>query len=156
MQPNRILFSALTKKNKRVKVQILKDFPRFNLMQGEVAQVKPTVMINYLHRGDGARYIMDEARDVDVGLYEQFKVRRQQVKDEALKLEQERKLQREQQRMREEQEAKLQLKKVELGEQQVVLQRKRRKDTKWNKDITVEDIKIPGLTLNETKTQNNQ
>lgn len=141
------MLSALTKKYKRVKVQILKDFPRFKLAKGEIAQVKPTVMINYLHRGNGAKYIMDDTKDINIELYEEFKKRRQMLKDEQLKLEQEEREQMEHQR-KETEEAKLRIQ-AEKDKRKKDIHNAKEQIKKWNKKITVEDVKIPGLKLDE-------
>ena len=50
----------------------MKDFPRFHLYKGEVARVKPSLMVNYLHYGNGARYVLSEDQ-VDQGLLEYSK-----------------------------------------------------------------------------------
>lgn len=55
------LYSALSKRTHRVKVQLLKDFPKFQLYKGEVALVKPSLMRNFLHNGNGARYILQDS-----------------------------------------------------------------------------------------------
>ena len=70
--PTSVCLSALSKRTKRVQVQLLKDFPRFHLYKGEVARVKPSLMVNYLHYGNGARYILSEDQ-VDQGLLEYSK-----------------------------------------------------------------------------------
>ncbi|SCW00339.1 LAFE_0C02014g1_1 [Lachancea fermentati] len=57
-------YSALSKRTNKVKVQILKDFPQFQLYKGQVTRVSPSLMRNYLHIGNGARYILSES-DVD-------------------------------------------------------------------------------------------
>ncbi|AET37850.1 mitochondrial 54S ribosomal protein bL9m MRPL50 Ecym_2097 [Eremothecium cymbalariae DBVPG len=59
-KPSLRVCSALTKRNNRVKVQLLKDFPRFQLYKGEVANVKPSLMRNFLHNNNGARYILKD------------------------------------------------------------------------------------------------
>ncbi|AMD21467.1 HER188Cp [Eremothecium sinecaudum] len=63
-KPTISLCSALSKRTKRVKVQILRDFPRLRLFKGEVKDVKPSLMINYLHYENGARYIHKDS-DID-------------------------------------------------------------------------------------------
>ncbi|SCU89134.1 LADA_0E13850g1_1 [Lachancea dasiensis] len=60
-------YSALSKRTNKVKVQLLKDFPKFQLYEGQVATVSPSLMRNYLHRGNGARYILKDA-DIDTQL----------------------------------------------------------------------------------------
>ncbi|SCU78045.1 LANO_0A01926g1_1 [Lachancea nothofagi CBS 11611] len=57
-------YSALSKRTNKVKVQLLKDFPQFQLYKGQVASVSPSLMRNYLHWGNGARYIKEET-DID-------------------------------------------------------------------------------------------
>ncbi|CAR21290.1 mitochondrial 54S ribosomal protein bL9m MRPL50 [Lachancea thermotolerans CBS 6340] len=60
-------YSALSKRSKKVKVQLLKDFPQFQLYKGQVTQVSPSLMRNYLHLSNGARYILHE-EEIDEGL----------------------------------------------------------------------------------------
>nr|5MRC_G Chain G, bL9m [Saccharomyces cerevisiae]5MRE_G Chain G, bL9m [Saccharomyces cerevisiae]5MRF_G Chain G, bL9m [Saccharomyces cerevisiae] len=64
--------SALTKRTHRVKVQVLKDFPRFQLYKGQVANVKPSLMRNYLHNFNGAKYILSEEHDINTELLKQY------------------------------------------------------------------------------------
>ncbi|ODV87101.1 hypothetical protein CANARDRAFT_26534 [[Candida] arabinofermentans NRRL YB-2248] len=52
---NQLRFSAISKKN-RIPVQLLKDFQGIGL-KGEIVQVKPSLMINKLHRYNGAVYL---------------------------------------------------------------------------------------------------
>ncbi|GME87871.1 hypothetical protein B5S28_g1295 [[Candida] boidinii] len=51
-----VRFSAQSKK-KRITVQLLKDFPEFGV-KGQIVQVKPSIMMNKLHRNNGACYIL--------------------------------------------------------------------------------------------------
>ncbi|CUS23356.1 LAQU0S09e02916g1_1 [Lachancea quebecensis] len=61
-------YSALSKRTNKVKVQLLKDFPQFQLYKGQVAQVSPSLMRNYLHLSNGARYILGD-EEIDQGLH---------------------------------------------------------------------------------------
>ena len=67
----RVCLSALTKRTKRTKVQILRDFPTFQLFKGEVIEVKPSLMRNYLYNDNGARYILSDDQ-IDANLYDDF------------------------------------------------------------------------------------
>ncbi|CAR27876.1 hypothetical protein ZYGR_0N03630 [Zygosaccharomyces rouxii] len=78
-KPTSICLSALSKRTKRVKVQILKDFPQFLLYRGEVAQVKPSLMRNYLHNYNGARYILQD-NDIDLELMKSFEQRQEELR----------------------------------------------------------------------------
>lgn len=69
-KPTFMRMSALSKRTKKVKIQVLKDFPMFNLVKGEVTQVKPSFMRNYLHNFNGARYVMNEG-DIDQSLLQE-------------------------------------------------------------------------------------
>ncbi|BAO39784.1 54S ribosomal protein L50 [Kluyveromyces marxianus] len=70
--PTSACLSALTKRTKRVQVQLLKDFPKFQLRAGEVVNVKPSLMRNFLHNENGARYILKES-DIDQTLLSRSK-----------------------------------------------------------------------------------
>ncbi|CCF58675.1 hypothetical protein KAFR_0F00780 [Kazachstania africana CBS 2517] len=72
-RPTRLCLSATSKRIKRVKVQLLKDFPQFQLSKGQVTDVKPSLMRNYLHNFNGARYILKDT-DVDTVLLKSYKV----------------------------------------------------------------------------------
>lgn len=78
-KPTRINYSALSKRTKRVQVQLLRDFPRFNLLKGQVAHVKPSLMTNYLYPFNGAKYIMKPS-DIRPGLLKQYEVRKSELK----------------------------------------------------------------------------
>lgn len=75
-----VRLSALSKRTKRVRVQLLKDFPMFNLYMGQVTNVKPSFMRNYLHNFNGARYIMAES-DIDLELLSRSQAREALMKD---------------------------------------------------------------------------
>lgn len=75
-----VRLSALSKRTKRVKVQLLKDFPMFNLYKGQVTNVKPSFMRNYLHNFNGARYVMAES-DVDLELLSRSQARETSIKE---------------------------------------------------------------------------
>lgn len=70
-KPTSICLSALSKRTNRVKVQILKDLEAFNLRRGQVLDVKPAMMRNYLHNNNGAKYILAES-DVNKVLLHQY------------------------------------------------------------------------------------
>ncbi|GMM55940.1 mitochondrial 54S ribosomal protein [Maudiozyma humilis] len=70
-KPTRVCLSALTKRTKKVKVQLMRDFPRFQLYKGQVAQVKPSLMRNYLHNFNGAKYILQDA-DINAQLLDSY------------------------------------------------------------------------------------
>ncbi|KAL3241063.1 mitochondrial 54S ribosomal protein bL9m MRPL50 [Nakaseomyces bracarensis] len=130
-----VLYSALSKRTKRVQVQILKDFPRFHLYKGEVAKVKPSLMLNYLHYGNGARYILEESQ-VDQALLEYSK---QQAEIRKAALAQEKKLQAEQAMVIEEETFELQkdIPKEDIEQKKGFL----------DSEITIKDVNIPGLRL---------
>lgn len=79
-KPTAMRMSALSKRTKKVRIQVLKDFPMFNLIKGEVTQVKPSFMRNYLHNFNGARYVMQES-DIDQSLLQQSLAREVSVKE---------------------------------------------------------------------------
>lgn len=130
-----VLYSALSKRTKRVQVQLLKDFPRFHLYKGEVAKVKPSLMLNYLHYGNGARYILEESQ-VDQALLEYSK---QQAEIRKAALAQEKKLQAEQAMDIEEETFELQkdIPKEDIEQKKGFL----------DSEITIKDVNIPGLRL---------
>ncbi|AAS50426.1 AAR061Wp [Eremothecium gossypii ATCC 10895] len=70
--------SAYSKRNNKVRVQILQNFERFQLYRGEVVNVSPSLMRNYLHRNNGARYILWE-KDIDQGLVQEAAATRQRM-----------------------------------------------------------------------------
>lgn len=57
-------------------MQLLKDFPAFQLWRGQVAHVKPSLMRNYLHAKNGARYIVDDM-DIDHPLMRAYESRQE-------------------------------------------------------------------------------
>lgn len=142
-KPTSVCLSALSKRTKRVKVQILKDFPQFLLHRGEVAQVKPSLMRNYLHSHNNARYILQDS-DIDLNLLRSFEQRQETLKSSKL-------------------ESSTQEEIVTRGPsttpppaeetvpepEQPKQQQQEPKKPKGvlEKDITVKDIKIPGLDL---------
>lgn len=81
-KPTRIYYSALSKRTKRVQVQLLRDFPRFNLFKGQVTHVKPSLMMNYLYPFNGAKYIMKPS-DIRSGLLKLYEVRKSELKKQA-------------------------------------------------------------------------
>lgn len=130
-KPTYACLSALSKRTKRVKVQLLKDFPIFQLYKGEVTQVKPSFMRNYLHNYNGARYIMQEA-DIDVALLQGFQERQEELKTVK----------------KESKAVKHQVDNAPPSEKQpkpVILEKKPKGILE--KEITVKDVKIPGLDL---------
>ncbi|CAI4050659.1 hypothetical protein N7582_004987 [Saccharomyces uvarum] len=134
----RVLLSALTKRTHRVKVQVLRDFPRFQLFKGQVTKVKPSLMRNYLHNFNGAKYIIDEERDVNMELLKLHQAHE-------LKMEGERQLLSKQQDMEAQKRNKVQ--------RQAVFGQKAKESPKEEKKglldsgITIEEVKIPGLDI---------
>lgn len=126
-KPSMRCCSALTKRTKRVQVQILKDFPRFQLYTGEVAQVKPSIMRNFLHNSNGARYILKET-DIDQTLLALSK------KKSVLPSTKPRKTKH----------SNAAPKSVETKSD---AQKKEAPSTALNDSLTIENVKIPGLEL---------
>lgn len=81
-----VCLSALTKRTHRVKVQVLKDFPRFQLYKGQVANVKPSLMRNYLHNFNGAKYILSEEHDINTELLKQYQTREAKLEEDRQQL----------------------------------------------------------------------
>lgn len=123
----RASYSALSKRTTKVKVQLLKDFPKFQLYKGQVTLVRPSLMRNFLHLGNGARYVLQD-QDIDQILLAQSK-RRDVRKDASSK----RKVER--------------VKKTKSEE--LPVEQKEQKEDKgvFSSGVTVEDVKIPGLNL---------
>lgn len=122
-----VLYSALSKRTKRVQVQLLKDFPRFHLYKGEVARVKPSLMLNYLHYGNGARYILEESQ-IDQGLLDYSK-KQAEVRKEAAAREKDMKEQ------------------AQVVEETPFELEKEEKKGFLDSEITVKDVNIPGLRI---------
>ncbi|CAD6643058.1 HN1_G0012630.mRNA.1.CDS.1 [Saccharomyces cerevisiae] len=133
-----VCLSALTKRTHRVKVQVLKDFPRFQLYKGQVANVKPSLMRNYLHNFNGAKYILSEEHDINTELLKQYQTR-------------EAKLEEDRQQLSKRHETEVQ-KNMELRKESVFGHKKEEKPKEEKKGlldsgITIEEIKIPGLDI---------
>ena len=79
-RPSVVCLSALSKRTKRVRVQLLKDFPAFQVFKGQVADVKPSLMRNYFHNYNGARYILNES-DIDITLLDMNNEREAKLKE---------------------------------------------------------------------------
>ncbi|CDO93127.1 unnamed protein product [Kluyveromyces dobzhanskii CBS 2104] len=126
-RPTSVRLSALTKRTKRVQVQLLKDFPKFQFHAGEVVNVKPSLMRNFLHNYNGARYILKDS-DIDQLLLASAKKSRTVAA--AAK--------------RTEPKVKASVKKVskEAEKKEVELPK-----SALNTEITIETVKIPGLDL---------
>ncbi|AGO10051.1 AaceriAAR061Wp [[Ashbya] aceris (nom. inval.)] len=73
--------SAFSKRNNKVRVQILQNFERFQLYRGEVVNVSPSLMRNYLHRNNGARYILWD-KDIDQALAQEAAATRQKLQSQ--------------------------------------------------------------------------
>lgn len=54
-----VRYSARTKRENRITVQLLKDFPQYGL-KGEIINVLPGLMRNKLHPGNGACYVNEK------------------------------------------------------------------------------------------------
>lgn len=138
-RPTSVCLSALSKRTKRVKVQVLKDFPIFQLYKGEVAQVKPSFMRNYLHNYNGARYILQES-DVDVGLLKGFQARQAELKASKMQSE-----------AAKAQTAKAQTITSQTAKSEIPPETKKSEPKRLKgileKDVTVKDVKIPGLDI---------
>ncbi|AJT02154.1 AAR_G0047290.mRNA.1.CDS.1 [Saccharomyces cerevisiae] len=133
-----VCLSALTKRTHRVKVQVLKDFPRFQLYKGQVANVKPSLMRNYLHNFNGAKYILSEEHDINTELLKQYQTR-------------EAKLEEDRQQLSKRHETEVQ-KNMELRKESVFSHKKEEKPKEEKKGlldsgITIEEVKIPGLDI---------
>ncbi|AJT20134.1 Mrpl50p [Saccharomyces cerevisiae YJM1326] len=133
-----VCLSALTKRTHRVKVQVLKDFPRFQLYKGQVANVKPSLMRNYLHNFNGAKYILSEEHDINTELLKQYQTR-------------EAKLEEDRQQLSKRHETEVQ-KNMELRKESVFGHKKEEKPKEGKKGlldsgITIEEVKIPGLDI---------
>ncbi|GFP72422.1 54S ribosomal protein L50, mitochondrial [Saccharomyces cerevisiae] len=133
-----VCLSALTKRTHRVKVQVLKDFPRFQLYKGQVANVKPSLMRNYLHNFNGAKYILSEEHDINTELLKQYQTR-------------EAKLEEDHQQLSKRHETEVQ-KNMELRKESVFGHKKEEKPKEEKKGlldsgITIEEVKIPGLDI---------
>ncbi|AJT02897.1 Mrpl50p [Saccharomyces cerevisiae YJM244] len=133
-----VCLSALTKRTHRVKVQVLKDFPRFQLYKGQVANVKPSLMRNYLHNFNGAKYILSEEHDINTELLKQYQTF-------------EAKLEEDHQQLSKRHETEVQ-KNMELRKESVFGHKKEEKPKEEKKGlldsgITIEEVKIPGLDI---------
>ncbi|AJT10740.1 Mrpl50p [Saccharomyces cerevisiae YJM969] len=133
-----VCLSALTKRTHRVKVQVLKDFPRFQLYKGQVANVKPSLMRNYLHNFNGAKYILSEEHDINTELLKQY---------QTLEV----KLEEDHQQLSKRHETEVQ-KNMELRKESVFGHKKEEKPKEEKKGlldsgITIEEVKIPGLDI---------
>lgn len=123
----RASYSALSKRTTKVKVQLLKDFPKFQLYKGQVTLVRPSLMRNFLHLGNGARYVLQD-QDIDQILLAQSK-RRDVRKDASSK----RKVER--------------VKKTKSEELPVGQEEQKEDKGVFSSGVTVEDVNIPGLNL---------
>lgn len=133
-KPTSICYSALTKRTKRVKVQILRDFPQFNLFKGQVTQVKPSMMRNYLHDFNGAKYILQDS-DINTFLFENF------TKEEQI---------REKEQLANQQAMAATAAAVATAKAETLKKPKLSKEVEKQekkKDITIKDVYIPGLNL---------
>ncbi|CAI4036120.1 hypothetical protein SMKI_14G3390 [Saccharomyces mikatae IFO 1815] len=133
-----VCLSALTKRTHRVKIQLLRDFPRFQLYKGQVTNVKPSLMRNYLHNHNGAKYILNEVHDVNMELLKLYQVRE-------LKLEEERQLLSKHKKM--EAQRKMELQRQSVLEQDKQEKPKIEKKGLLDSGITIEEVKIPGLDI---------
>lgn len=134
-KPTRVNLSVLSKRTKRVKVQLLRDFPRFHLWKGQVAQVKPSVMTNYLYPFNGAQYILVDS-DIRPKLLSQYEERMTSMKVAS--------------EVPQDQEVKSfkgEEAKTAKQEDTDDTETKKKRPTFLGTDITTKDIKIPGLNL---------
>lgn len=133
-----VRLSALSKRTKRVRVQLLKDFPMFNLYMGQVTKVKPSFMRNYLHNFNGARYVMSES-DIDLELLSRSQARETVVKESETNT------------ARVEAAGKVSPKKTSGNADDSTAKESEPKQEKpkgiLEKNITIKDVKIPGLEL---------
>ncbi|QLL31076.1 hypothetical protein HG536_0A08930 [Torulaspora globosa] len=137
-----VRLSALSKRTRRVRVQLLKDFPMFNLYMGQVTKVKPSFMRNYLHNFNGARYVMSES-DIDLELLSRSQARDTLAKEksnvETKTVD------------RVEASGKVSPKKTSGNADDKTTRESKQKREKpkgiLEKNITIEDVKIPGLEL---------
>ena len=121
-------YSALSKRTNKVKVQLLKDFPQFQLYKGQVTQVSPSLMRNYLHLSNGARYILKE-QDIDENLHAQSiteAATRAKVVQKAVK-------------------EQIQKAAEKIPQEPVAVAKETPKV--FNSGVTVSDVKIPGLEI---------
>ena len=131
-KPTRPCLSALSKRTKRVKVQILKDFPTLQYLRGQVVEVKPSLMRNYLHNYNGAKYILKDA-DIDTVLLSEYTARKEQLDLEMAV-------------SREQVESK-QSKDVGLQQQQQQQMKGRKRSHVLDSDVSIKDVVIPGLDI---------
>ncbi|CAH01454.1 mitochondrial 54S ribosomal protein bL9m MRPL50 [Kluyveromyces lactis] len=132
-RPTSSCLSALTKRTKRVQVQLLKDFPQFQFHTGEVVNVKPSLMRNFLHNYNGARYILKET-DIDQALLTSAK--RSRASAAALLKTTESTVKKTEQNVKK-------AKQVSKEENKTPETPK----SALNEEITIENVKIPGLDL---------
>jgi len=139
-KPTSVCYSALTKRTKKVRVQVLRDFPRFQLYKGQVTQVKPSLMRNYLHNFNGAKYIMEDT-DINTILFERYSVQEQEREKEATAL------------AAAHQAAMINAatnnsatsgNKPKLSQE---MKNQEKKKITHNKDVTIKDVYIPGLDI---------
>ncbi|SCV03990.1 LAME_0H14862g1_1 [Lachancea meyersii CBS 8951] len=124
-------YSALSKRTNKVKVQLLKDFPQFQLYKGQVTSVSPSLMRNYLHWRNGARYILNN-EDIDLSLQAQaVELAALRSKDVVRKEKQERTIS---ETVTEEQTTKKESKEI-------------KQPKLFDSGLTLKDVKIPGLEL---------
>ncbi|CCH61937.1 hypothetical protein TBLA_0F04040 [Henningerozyma blattae CBS 6284] len=129
-KPTHINYSVLSKRTKRVTVQLLRDFPNFQFYEGQVIKVKPSVMINYLHRGNGARYILKDS-DIDTSL-----LKYSQDQENLRQLAKQKSIEQEQRSIMMQQQD--ELKKVQMAKEKSKILTRR---------IGLKDVSIPGLNI---------
>ncbi|CCE63013.1 hypothetical protein TPHA_0D03800 [Tetrapisispora phaffii CBS 4417] len=138
-KPSYIMLSALSKRTNKVTVQVLKDFPDFQLFRGQVAEVKPSLMRNYLHYNNGARYILKDT-DIDSQLLKLNAQREADMKKLAAEA-----LQDEQLLMKSN--TKTQQKSVTEEKNTKRNEEKQSYKSVLDQDYSIENVKIPGLDL---------
>lgn len=131
-KPTSICYSALTKRTKRVKIQVLRDFPQFNLFKGEVTQVKPSMMRNYLHDFNGAKYILQDS-DINTLLFENF-TKEEQIREKEILANQQAVAA-----------AAASVTKMDTQTKPKLSKEAEKQEKK--KDVTIKDVYIPGLNL---------
>ncbi|KAL6942575.1 hypothetical protein ACO0QE_003756 [Hanseniaspora vineae] len=147
MRSSAVLLSALTKRTKKVRVQILKDFPKLEYLKGDVVEVKPSLMNNVLHGHNGAKFIL-QSSDIDQALLEKATSLRR-VRQEMLEKERQAQVQLAEQQLKQQKEVKFftEAKKDAQKDSKKEDEGKKLENSAIDKNLTLKDIKIPGLDL---------
>lgn len=147
MRSSSVLLSALTKRTKKVRVQILKDFPKLEYLKGDVVEVKPSLMNNVLHGHNGAKFIL-QSNDIDQALLAKATSLRT-ARQEMLERERQSQVQLVEQQLKKQKEVKFfsENKKDEQNESKKDDENKKLENSAIDENLTLKDIKIPGLDL---------